>query len=192
MKYLSTFLLLILWSPLLKAQDVKFQKEDISSISNFLSENNVVFESKDLATLKNVKMLWMYNSHKLLVVPDVYFFNRDGFRVKNFNAGNCGQELQQLEKINKKKIDKSDNITKWKSYFTFFEDDDENILESDYDFFIIINWAKFTPKQNEIPFAWYSSLKKNKEYKIKIIFLNLDVQADWVLTDAEKKVLKLE
>jgi hypothetical protein len=190
MKFICSIFIFIFCFPQSNAQ-VTFNRENLESLTSYLTDNNVEFEKKDLATLKDMDVFSMYNTYKLLVVPEAYFFNKEGYRVKGFNGADCAQAIQNLEKINKKRIDKLDTISNWIKYFTFFDNTDEDVLNSGYDFFIIINWAKFSPKEDEISFNWYRSLKTESKYKIKIIFANLDIQEDWVLSDVQKKGLKL-
>ncbi len=191
MKYTSSLFLLFFFS-ISNAQEVTFTNENLKSLLTYLKEQNVAFEIKDLATLKNINNFSFYNTNELLVVPEAYFFNKEGFRVKGFQGTGCGQLIKDLEKINKKRVDKSDTITKWTEHLSFFENNEEILLESGYDFFIIINWAKYLPKENEISFNWYNSLKVENTYKIKIILLNLDVQDNWILSEAVKKALGFE
>jgi hypothetical protein len=58
-----------------------------------------------------------------------------------------------------------------------------------YDIYVLINWAIFLDSNNETSFNWYTSLKNNKELKIKVILINLDVQEIWNLTDGQKEFL---
>jgi len=53
----------------------------------------------------------------------------------------------------------------------------------------LINWAIFLDSNNETSFNWYKSLKSNKDLKIKVILINLDVQESWNLTEGQKKFL---
>ena len=191
MKYIFTILIILFFS-FSNAQQINFSKENLASLSGYLKEQNVNFDIKDLATLKNINAFSFYNSNELLVVPEAYFFNREGFRVKGYNGISCDQVIRDLEKINKKRVDKSDTITKWKEHISFFENNDEELINSGYDFFVIINWAKYLPKENKVSFNWYNSIKAENPYKIKIIFLNLDVQENWIINETQKKVLGLD
>lgn len=191
MKYIYSLIIILAFS-FSHAQEINFSKENLESLSGYLKEQNINFDVKDLATLRGINDFSFYNRNELLVVPEAYFFNREGFRVKGYNGISCGQVIRDLEKINKKRVDKTDTIAKWAAHFSFFENNDEELLNSSYDFFVIINWAKYLPKENEVSFNWYNSLKTENPYKIKIIFLNLDVQENWISNEAQKKVLGLE
>ena len=169
-----------------------FTKQSKETIILFLNDNKVPVDIKDLVTLKDVNVFSYYNSTEKLTVPEAYFFNKDGYRVKNFNGTSCGNEITGLKKINKKSFDKDDSIKDWVKNFTFFKQDGEDLLNSGYDFFIVINWATFLPTENEVSFNWYKTLKEQKEYKIKIFLSNLDIQKDWELTQAQKDALHLE
>ena len=64
-----------------------------------------------------------------------------------------------------------------------------DISSDDYDIYVLINWAIFLDSNNETSFNWYTSLKNNKELKIKVLLINLDVQETWQLTDKQKEFL---
>lgn len=173
------------------SQETQFARENQKSLESYLVENNVSYKIDDIAVLKDINSFSYYNHYDKLVVPEVYYFNRDGYRIKsNVNLDACGQELSNIDKINKRSFDKKDNLRAWMEHFKFI-DSNEDIFSSSYDAFIVINWAKFLPKMNEVSFNWYNSTKKLNNPKIRVILLNLDIQDSWELNQAQKDALRL-
>jgi len=158
----------------------------------YLTENNVQFDKGDLVALKDISVFSNYNDSQKLTVPEAYFFNKDGYRVKGFDGTSCGSEITGLKKINKKSFIKDDKINDWVKNFTFFQNIDEDLLNSGYDFFVIINWATYLPKENQTSFNWYNALKQEKGYKIKIYLCNLDIQKDWELSQEQRDFLRIK
>lgn len=78
MKYIFTQIAILFFCHS-NAQEINFSKENLASLSGYLKEQNVNFDIKDLATLKNINTFSFYNNNELLVVPEAYFFNREGF-----------------------------------------------------------------------------------------------------------------
>lgn len=185
---ISFFFTFNVWSQL-----PTFNIQNEESLYKYLKDNNVEFNKADIVTLKDINSFSYYNETDKLTVPEAYFFNRKGFRLKgNFDATSCGQTINNLEKLNKKSFDKTDSIDNWIKEFKFLQPQSSDLYNSGYDGFIIINWAIFLPKMNEASFNWYKSLKDEKKYKIKIILLNLDIQDNWELNQAHKDALHLE
>lgn len=183
--FLFSFFIFLLSFACQSQQSPSFQVQNRESLFKFLETNNISFDKKDVAVLKDMKTFTVYNANDMLTVPEAYFFNNQGQRVKGFKGVACGQAIQNLEKINKKASDKKDTINKWFDNFTFLESPKDSF--TDYDFYVIINWATFLPEENKISFNWYQSLKENKQHKIKIVLLSLDIQDNWALNDAQKK-----
>jgi hypothetical protein len=189
MKFLFS-LLLVLFSSLAVCQNVEitFKSVNQDSIFNYLAKNNISYNLDDLAILKNIKVLSNYSESERLVVPEAYFFNKDGFLIKNKNKGvSCGATIKDLSKIMKSKIDSSQVLFKWFDELTFLGN--QTFLSEKYDLYILINWALFLDSYNETSFNWYHSLKEKKDVKIKVLLVNLDVQESWNLTEAQKQYL---
>ena len=167
MKFLFS-LLLVLFSSLAVCQNVEitFKSVNQDSIFNYLAKNNISYNLDDLAILKNIKVLSNYSESERLVVPEAYFFNKDGFLIKNKNKGvSCGATIKDLSKIMKSKIDSSQVLFKWFDELTFLGN--QTFLSEKYDLYILINWALFLDSYNETSFNWYRSLKGKKDLKIK-------------------------
>jgi hypothetical protein len=177
-------------SSLAFCQNVKidFKIENQNSITKYLDEKKVEYTLDDIAILRDIKVFGDYGKTERLVVPEAYFFNKDGFLLKNNNKGvGCGASIKNLSKILKSKYDVNETIsTRLKDYKILGNND---VLTEQYDIYILINWAIFLDSNNETSFNWYKSLKSNKDLKIKVILINLDVQESWNLTEGQKKFL---
>ncbi len=177
-------------SSLAFCQNVKidFKIENLNSITKYLDEKKVEYTLDDIAILRDIKVFGDYGKTERLVVPEAYFFNKDGFLLKNNNKGvGCGASIKNLSKILKSKYDVNETIsTRLKDYKILGNND---VLTEQYDIYILINWAIFLDSNNETSFNWYKSLKSNKDLKIKVILINLDVQESWNLTEGQKKFL---
>lgn len=167
---------------------IEFKIESQNSIIEYLDNKRVEYSLDDIAILKDIKVFGDYGKTERLVVPEAYFFNRDGFLLKNNNKGiSCGASIKNLSKILKSKYDSNQTITAWLSDYIILGD--KETLFKEYDIYILINWAIFLDSNNEVSFNWYKSLKSNKDLKIKVILINLDVQESWNLTEGQKKFL---
>ena len=177
-------------SSLAFCQNVKidFKIENQNSITKYLDEKKVEYTLDDIAILRDIKVFGDYGKTERLVVPEAYFFNKDGFLLKNNNKGvGCGASIKNLSKILKSKYDVNETIsTRLRDYKILGNND---VLTEQYDIYILINWAIFLDSNNETSFNWYKSLKSNKDLKIKVILINLDVQESWNLTEGQKKFL---
>ena len=177
-------------SSLAFCQNVKidFKIENQNSITKYLDDKKVEYTLDDIAILRDIKVFGDYGKTERLVVPEAYFFNKDGFLLKNNNKGvGCGASIKNLSKILKSKYDVNETIsTRLKDYKILGNND---VLTEQYDIYILINWAIFLDSNNETSFNWYKSLKSNKDLKIKVILINLDVQESWNLTEGQKKFL---
>ena len=167
---------------------IDFKIENQNSITKYLDEKKVEYTLDDIAILRDIKVFGDYGKTERLVVPEAYFFNKDGFLLKNNNKGvGCGASIKNLSKILKSKYDVNETIsTRLKDYKILGNND---VLTEQYDIYILINWAIFLDSNNETSFNWYKSLKSNKDLKIKVILINLDVQESWNLTEGQKKFL---
>lgn len=58
------------------------------------------------------------------------------------------------------------------------------------DFTVIITWAKFIGKYNYRLFDLAGAVKLNKNARIRLIWLNVDMQKSWHLTDSQKMEIK--
>lgn len=60
-----------------------------------------------------------------------------------------------------------------------------------YDFTVLITWAKFLGKFNDRLFSVEEAVKQRPDLKLRLIFLNVDMQKSWRLTDQQKMLFKL-
>lgn len=167
---------------------INFKIENEKSIVDYLDEKKLVYNLEDIAILKDIKVFSDYGNTERLVVPEAYFFNKEGFLLKNKNKGvGCGASIKNITKIIKSKFDTNQQIKNWLKDYQILGTTD--VSSDEYDICVLINWAIFLDSNNETSFKWYTSLKNNKELKIKVILINLDVQEIWNLTDGQKEFL---
>ena len=54
------------------------------------------------------------------------------------------------------------------------------------DFTIIVTWAKFLGEYNYRLFDLAGAVKEDKKSRIRLIWLNIDIQKSWHITDRQK------
>jgi hypothetical protein len=179
-----------------RSTNIKFNVQTDTTLLQLLDQNNVSYAKEDIATLKDITALYKFSDEDKISIPEAYFFNKDGYRVRdNFKGTSCGQVITNIDKIKDAPTDKKELITDWIKDINFMSDPE--IVNEGYDAYVIISWGVFLDKDlhaaNETAFKWYESLKKdNKSLKIKAILLNLDVQDRWNLTEAQKVSLGIK
>lgn len=171
---------------------ITFKRESKESMVKYLEDKGVQFDAEDIATLHDLNVFKQYYTNQMLSVPEAYFFNKDGYRVsKELRGDSCGQSIKNAKKINKIAFDDKQIFWDWiKTYsFPFMKENDS----TNYDAYVIITWAVFAhTNSNETAFKWYKSLKENKDMKVKVLLLNIDVQTDWQISDENAKILGLQ
>ncbi len=65
---------------------------------------------------------------------------------------------------------------------------DESELEAD--FTIVVTWAKFIGTYNYRLFNLQDAVKQNKSARVRLIWLNVDMQESWKLTREQKMAIK--
>jgi hypothetical protein len=169
---------------------INFNIENIESLNKYLIENKVTIEENDLFSIKSFNSFAYLNNDDKLQVPEILFFNSNGFLVKNrFNDNECSQVINEIEKIDSLKFNKNITINDWLEHISPLNND----TTENGSIYIIINWAKFVDKFNEQSFEWYKELKnQDSNLKVNCILLNLDIQEKWNLTEKQKKALNIE
>lgn len=179
---------------------VKFEREDKESIEAFLNNKNINYDIQELATLNHINTFIDFNSEGKLVVPEAYFFNKSGYRVKDdFNGTRCSLVISNIDQVNSATANSEEKIDDWLKDIKLLHEHkgSSKIFDEDYDLYVIINWSIYADKilkghATETSFLWYNDLKKNNRgLNIKIILLNLDIQKDWEMTEAQNEVLGL-
>lgn len=182
------FYLILLFGIAAFAQKEKlvYGYENPKSLQEFLDENKVNYDVRDLAVLDHPADWLDFYKKKKLSVPTAYFFNSEGVRiVEEFDAASCSQVingLESIEKIKSYKKDPNETINTWLSQVDFRFTKDE-IFNEAYDIYVIVIFGKLikTKTSNPTAFNWYNSLKKNNNLKIKTILLSIDIMDDWEL-----------
>lgn len=188
--YISFFFITSIYCFAQKNISIDFNIENEESLKAYLTENKVSFENDDLYYIKDFNSFAYLNNNDKLQVPEILFFNSNGYLVKNrFNDNECSQVINEIEKINSLKFNKKITINDWLKHISPLNQD----ITENGSLFIIINWAKFVDKFNEQSFEWYKELKnQNSNLKVNCILLNLDIQENWNLTEQQKKALNIE
>ena len=65
-----------------------------------------------------------------------------------------------------------------------------NLAKPEPDFTIVVTWAKFLGKYNYRLFDLDGAIKENKNAKIRLIWLNIDMQKGWHLKPGQKMSFK--
>ncbi|MFH1159448.1 MAG: hypothetical protein V1733_00675 [bacterium] len=60
------------------------------------------------------------------------------------------------------------------------------------DYIVLVTWARFLGKYNERLFSIRKAMEENPGVNIKAVFVCIDVQKEWNLTDREKNALQFE
>lgn len=63
-------------------------------------------------------------------------------------------------------------------------------LTDDPDFTVIVTWAKFIGKYNSRLFVLSGAVKENDSAVIRLIWLNIDMQKSWKLTEGQKMAIR--
>ncbi|MFN4198041.1 MAG: hypothetical protein ACK4FS_03340 [Flavobacterium sp.] len=192
MRYILILLLTLNSSNGFTQKEIVFSRKSSESLFQFLDEKALEFSKSDIAVLKDVNVFSAYNTNDLLVVPEAFFFDSKGYRIKGFKGLGCGEAIKKIDKLFSKKSDPKDHVSNWFDKFSFLESSSENGIDDEsYDVFVIIHWATFLSDESQTSLNWYRSLKNNSKYKIRVVLLSLDIHEDWTLTEAHKKALKL-
>ena len=173
-----------------KKMSINFKLENEESLNSYLIANKVNLEKDDLYILNDFASFANFNNNNRLQVPEILFFNSQGYLVKNrFNNNECTEVINDIEKINSFEFDKNVKIEDWLKNIKPLH----NGSKSDKEYFVIINWAIYVGKINKQSFSWYNELKKTiSNSNVNCILLNLDVQEDWNLNEKQKKVLNIK
>ncbi|AXG73652.1 hypothetical protein DVK85_05155 [Flavobacterium arcticum] len=159
-------------------------------MTNYLNKKGYEVSANEIATLNGINTFIEYNNSEKLVIPEAYFFNKDGYLISGFEGTGCGMAISNIDEISNASSDNKEHFKDWITNYNFLSSDN---TEASYDAYVIINWAMFVDGMNDdTSYNWYKSLKNNKDLNIRIIFLNLDIQENWKLSDDNKKVLGLE
>lgn len=186
MKNIFYFLLLLGVSAFAQKEKFVYTYENPKVLQEFLDDNKVNYDVKDLAVLDHVADWLDFYKKKKLSVPTAYFFDSAGVRiVEDFDATICSEVingLESIEKVKSYKKDPNENINSWLSQIDFRFTKDEIFTET-YDIYVIVIYGKLikTKTSNPTAFNWYNSLKKNSNLKIKTILLSIDIMDDWEL-----------
>lgn len=197
-KILKTLLLFLFISGTAFSQkkiDIIFKEETKADINQYAFEKSKkMIDSTDIYVFKNFKGFAEHYNEGKLQVPEILFFNSSGYLVKNrFNANECTQVITDIKNIDKMKFDANVNITDYTQRIAPLNTLPPNNENKVYDYYIIINWAKYTEKFNKQSFEWYADFKKSGlASRVKLYFLDLDVQKSWNMNEKQKAVLKIK
>ncbi|WP_294276971.1 hypothetical protein [uncultured Chryseobacterium sp.] len=189
---LLSFLLLSFWGSAQKKIQINFALQDEASLTTYLSSKKIDFSDADLYILKDFKSFAYFNNNDKLQVPEILFFNSEGYLVKNrFNNNECTEVISDIETVNRYKSDKKITLQDWLQFINPLKNPQPAIDHNKIT--VVINWAIFTDQYNEQSFEWYKRIRSlSLSTKINCILLNLDVQQKWDLTEKQKAALHIE
>lgn len=155
-----------------KNKEIKFTKQTNESLINFLEYKNVDFDIEDIAYLKEFKSFVEFNNSDKLVVPEAYFFNKDGYKIsQKFSEEQCGNVIKNINTINSYSYDENDNISNWLDKISFIDTVKPlDILNKNYDVYIIINWALLQKRHLINLLNGINRLKKIKNLILKLFY----------------------
>ncbi|WP_100075590.1 hypothetical protein [Chryseobacterium camelliae] len=190
--HLLFFLLFSFWGSAQKKIQINFALQDEASLKTYLSSKKTDFSDADLYILKDFKSFAYFNNNDKLQVPEILFFNNQGYLVKNrFNNNECTEVISDIEKVNRYKSDKKVTLQDWLQFISPLKNPQPGIDHNKIT--VVINWAIFTDQYNEQSFEWYKKIRAlSLSTKINCILLNLDVQQKWNLTEKQKAALHIE
>lgn len=189
MRYITLILLVLTTSCAITLPvQLKFEKQNKESLLSYLQQKGYAVEEEDIAVLKGIDTFIQYHDTDKLFIPGAHFFNKDGYLIPGFNGTGCAQAIGNINEISTSASKSDESISDWITGYNFFSNND---ISKGYDAYVIINWAMYTDRMNKTSYNWYKSLKDNKELNIKIIFLNLDIQEGWELSEAQNDVFGL-
>jgi len=197
--YLFIFPFLLSCKSIIFTKKVELALENQNSLETYLKEFGI--ETEHLYVMKDFAGFREFT--KKMGVRDIFFFNSDGYLVEKRSDKECPITINEIEKVNSfeiKKIEKSyelpdENNVKIDYWLKRIKPIKQNTNETEAkkDYTVIVSWAKFIGKYNKKSFKRYNELKNSPSYsKINVIFLNLDIQEDWELSQEDKDALGME
>ncbi|GLB48350.1 hypothetical protein [Neptunitalea lumnitzerae] len=162
-----------------------------------LDNNKVVYHDNDLYYLKGLKELVALSNAEGLTIPNVQFYNKDGFFVSNvWSKGECTQVKNEIDAINTQPYTEDKTIAFWLDKIQAFQIAEQpEGMDKIYDGYIVISWAnwdflkpKLMRRLNKQSFEWYEQLKDIPN--MKVIFLSIDVMEEWGLSETELTKLR--
>lgn len=166
-----------------KIENAETVKSYIKKI-NFDTQNNLVL--KDKSSYKTVLNLF-YKSFPEAVLFDNY--GNELIYKETATSCNAGlfKVIPELDKNSELKKG-THQLSQVLSDYTKPLDDDSEIITNDSDYYLLINWAVFAGKFNkDHVLAWENLAKNNKNCKIKVLKLNMDLQESWNLKKEDLK-----
>ncbi len=111
LKNLITCFILILITSCSSTKSVNLDLKERSNteIVNKLIESKIDFDAQDLATLKDLKTWATYSKSNKIVVPEVHFYNKNGFKVsQKFSYSQCSQLLRNFDKMDEYPVNENE------------------------------------------------------------------------------------
>ena len=156
--------------------------------------NSINLNSNNILYVKNFDLyktaLLEFNKK----VPDAVLFDSDGNRItykKEIESCNAGlfATIPEFNRESKLKSENGKNLIECKDIFI---DSNNNKLEKlpKADFYLFINWAKFTGRLNKDHVKiWEELAENNKNVNILIYKVNMDIQEGWNIPKEKMKVV---
>lgn len=158
--------------------------ENEKSITKYLALNKLD-TSNNFAFCDTAALNKFYGNN--IGTPEIRFYDKSGFLMLYRNDKKCNAQndslIEFLSPENVVRIDSSENIF---SYLNQVKTLSGNPVALDdfknYDYYLIIYWAKWTGKVNSMKIPdWENNLAQKRNFKIKAIKLTTDYMNFWAL-----------
>lgn len=124
-----------------------------------------------------------------------FFFTEKGLLINCKDTAKCRWSVfnfvKDLRSDTTYKIDTAFRYQDLLQYITPLASSvDSSFSEKDFDYIVVITWAMFAGRLNERLFSADEATLENPKARIKVIFLNVDMQESWKIPDRQKIVIR--
>ncbi len=158
--------------------------ENKEQIEYYLKKNKLIAEN--CYALKDTSALNNFNNGTI-GIPEIRFYDKNGYLMLYRDNKKCNTQndslISFLDPKNIVKIDSSNKINDYiKELKTLDGKEINNNQFKQYDYYLIMYWAKWTGQVNSKKMTdWESSLKQKSDLKIKTIKVTTDYMDFWEL-----------
>jgi hypothetical protein len=158
--------------------------ENQESILEYLKEKKL--NTKNSFALRDTTALNKFNASNI-GTPEIRFYDKNGYLMIYRNDKKCNAQNDSLigflNPKNVIKVDSSNNINDYIKQLKTLDGKDLNKKEfENYDYYLIMYWAKWTGKVNSIKMLdWENSLNQKNNLNIKTIKVTTDYMNFWEL-----------
>lgn len=156
--------------------------ENENSITEYIVKNNL---NPDNVFVLDEKSHRKFSQN--IGLPDFYVFNSEGISVIIESDKNCPaiapEIIKMLNPNDNYNLDSDLNLKDIIINLRYLNGETAELsVTENYDFYIVIYWAKFIGKLNKKNVAvWENAAKNNNKAQIKTLKINMDIQEFWDL-----------